>query len=150
MPIEIADSRWAQQNLEPQAVPVSASDVREWAELTIGLIDELKKVGEQHRPIPVQNGKRDRLLEVNRGLFTSEGAIDVIWEQVWPRAETRELFNDFNRTGGRGGYLRQQLDAELSRATAQRATQSGSMTKRPLKLMGRHRVHCQELWRVCG
>ena len=42
------------KNLEPQGYPVSADNIREWTELTIGLIDELNKAGQQHRPLPSQ------------------------------------------------------------------------------------------------
>ena len=33
-------------------MPVSVSDVQEWIRLTVGLIDEFKKINEQHRPLP--------------------------------------------------------------------------------------------------
>ena len=55
MQIDIANYPAGQsKNLEPHAEPVSVSDVREWAELTVGLIDELRKVPQQHRPLPSQ------------------------------------------------------------------------------------------------
>jgi hypothetical protein len=53
MPMEIRDYPMGRsKNLEPQAIPISVAEVREWSELTIGLLDELKKVGDQHRPLP--------------------------------------------------------------------------------------------------
>jgi hypothetical protein len=61
MPVEIADyPAGRSKNLEPQSVPVSVTQVREWTELTIGLIDELRKLGDRHEPVPSPEKRKKR------------------------------------------------------------------------------------------
>jgi hypothetical protein len=61
VPIEITNyPNGRSKNLEPQAVPITYPEIRDWTEATIALIDELKKVGEQHRPVPLPEKRKKR------------------------------------------------------------------------------------------
>jgi hypothetical protein len=48
------------KTLQPHAAPVTTDDVREWTQQTIDLIDELKKLGNQHRPVPLPEKRKPR------------------------------------------------------------------------------------------
>jgi hypothetical protein len=62
LPIEIAGYYpvGVSKNLEPHGVPINGDDVRGWTERTILLIGELKKVGDQHRPVPLREKRKKR------------------------------------------------------------------------------------------
>lgn len=66
-PIEIANYPLGiSKNIEPQAIPVKLEEVRRWTRDTISLIDDIKKLGEQHRPEPSREKRQTRLKPQDR------------------------------------------------------------------------------------
>jgi hypothetical protein len=61
MPVDFGiDPVGMSKALEPEAVPVNVEDVRCWTHDTIALIAELKKLGDQHRPVPLHEKRKPR------------------------------------------------------------------------------------------
>jgi hypothetical protein len=60
MQIEILNYPKGSKTLQPHAAPVTTEDVREWTQSTIELIEDLKKVGDQHRPVPLPEKRKPR------------------------------------------------------------------------------------------
>jgi hypothetical protein len=59
--VEIADyPAGSSKNAEPEAIPVSVADVRQWTESSIGLINDLKNLGKQHRLVPLPEKQKKR------------------------------------------------------------------------------------------
>ena len=48
------------KNLEPEAHPVTSEVARGWAEAAVELIEDLKKVGDQHKPVPLPEKHKKR------------------------------------------------------------------------------------------
>jgi hypothetical protein len=60
MQIDILHYPKGSKTIQPLAAPVTKDDVREWTQETIDLINDLKKLGDQHRPVPLPEKQKKR------------------------------------------------------------------------------------------
>ena len=56
----IPDYPEGSKRFEPEAIPVSADDIREWTTQTIKLIDDTMRLGDQNRPVPSPEKQKPR------------------------------------------------------------------------------------------
>jgi hypothetical protein len=68
MGFEIANYPTGSKAVQPHAAAVSFEDVREWTQETIELIEDLKKVGDRHQPVPLPGKRIPRSVPRNRKL----------------------------------------------------------------------------------
>jgi hypothetical protein len=63
---EIAEHLRGSKSIEPEAISITAGDVRRWTEETIVLMDDVMRLGDQHRPVPLPEKRKPRSVPKNR------------------------------------------------------------------------------------
>jgi hypothetical protein len=54
------------KSAEPEAIPITTNDVRSWTEATIALIDDVEKLGDNPRPLPLPEKQKRRSVPRDR------------------------------------------------------------------------------------
>lgn len=70
-PVEIVNyPKGIKKNLAPEGFPVSVDKIRGWTSCTVALIEDIKRLGDQHRPLPAsprRSRKRRQPKDRDRG-----------------------------------------------------------------------------------